>query len=96
MSPAFVAVVIGLRGPSSDAGTRLSAGIPKRNASLDSTLSLPKRKASVDSFSCHNATREESPKQNTSVDKTKSGSSLNWSKQAKNASAVARAVLFDR
>ena len=91
MSTWPVSAVIGLRGLSS--GTRPSTGIPKRNTSSDSTLSLPQRKVSMDSFPSHNA-RQESPKQNASFDQQKSGS-LNWSNQAKNASNIARIILFD-
>ena len=92
MSSWPVTAVIGLRGPSS--GKKPSTGIPKRNSSVDSTLSLPQRKVSMDNVFRLNV-RHESPKQNASFDPPKSGS-LNWSNQAKSASAIARGILFDR
>jgi len=87
-----VTAVIGPRGPSS--GKKPSTSIPKRNSSVDSTLSLPERKVSMDNVFRLNV-RHESPKQNASFDTPKSGS-LNWSNQAKSASNIARGILFDR
>jgi hypothetical protein len=92
--PGAVAVVIGLRrGPSTTRTRPARVGSPKRTISLDSTLSLPERKESMDNLSCHNA-RGESPKQNASFDKPKAGSRNSRPNQAKNASAIARAILF--
>jgi hypothetical protein len=56
---------------------------------------LPERKASMDDFSCHNAT--ESPKtKNASFDKLKSASPKRPRNQAKNISALGRAMLLDQ
>jgi hypothetical protein len=90
-----VTVVIGLKGSTTSiTRTRPSAGISNRKTSSDATLSLPERKESMDNFSCHNA-RESPPKQNASFYKPKSGSPK-WPNQAKKASALARAILFDQ
>jgi hypothetical protein len=78
-------VVIRLRDPRTQ---RSSVRISKRRISSDSTLSLPQRKESMDSISSNDA--RESPKRNATFDKLTSG------KQAKDAKAIARSILFDQ
>jgi hypothetical protein len=87
----YVTAPVGPKGPS----RRPSAGIPKnkKTTSSDSTLSLPERKESLDNFSSQNVM--ESPTPNDSFDKLQSGS-LQRPNQAKHASALARAILFDQ